>query len=883
MGKALRWSGGFRFLMILLLMGLASEGLCLEKVRVLVLPFTIHAPASQQAQLREKVPEVIKSFLRQEGAEVVTAAPSRSARELVGEAGGIRELGIKQGADYVIWGSLTRIGDRFSLDARMVSSFGSDPPRVFFVEGEGMENLSPTVQRLTRDFARKIFRRERVARIQIQGNRRIEADAIERRIQTRPGDVYLAKSLSEDLKRVYAMGYFDDIRIEAEDRAAGKIITFHVKEKPTVRRIRIRGNRIFNDEEIQEAINIRPGSILNVFQIRNNIQRIESMYKEKNYHNVHVSYDIRTLENNQAALEFTVDEGGKVRIQQIEFQGNRAYSDKQLKKLMKTSEKGFWSWLTSSGELNPQDLEQDLARLTAFYRNNGYIRARVGEPRVEYRQDWIHITIKIDEGRRFKVGDVAVAGDLVLPEETLMEKVQIKDNDYYNQEVVYKDKLRLKELYSDEGYAYAEIFPRMDEKPDQGVVDIRYDIEKNQQVYFEKIIITGNTKTRDKVIRRELKVYEQELYSGKRLKKGIRNLHRLDYFEDIRVQKLKGSSPNKMILKIDVTEKPTGTFSFGGGYSSVEKAFAMASITQRNLFGRGQSLRLKGELGGTTSRYTLSFTEPWLFDIPLSAGFDLYNWELDYDTYDKDSKGGAVRFGYPIYKESTRLYLSYSYDVADIENITEDASQSVWDLEGTNVTSSVTTTVRYDTRDRLFNPTEGADHSVSVEYAGLGGDIAFTKYTGELGQYIPLVWGTVGFLHGRGGYVEEGSDGILPDYERFYLGGMNSLRGFDWREISVLDENGDEIGGNKFVQFNAELLIPLIKDAGLMGVVFFDTGNVFGESDDLDFNALRESAGFGFRWYSPMGPIRIENGYILDPQEGESSGGRWEFTMGHAF
>jgi outer membrane protein insertion porin family len=336
-----------------------------------------------------------------------------------------------------------------------------------------------------------------------------------------------------------------------------------------------------------------------------------------------------------------------------------------------------------------------------------------------------------------------------------------------------------------------------------------------------------------------------------------------------------------MILKIHVTEKPTGTLSFGGGYSSIENFFVMAAIQQRNLFGRGQILQLRGEIGGTTTRYTLSFTEPWLFDIPLSAGFDVFNWQRDYDTYDKDTKGGGVRFGYPVW-DFTRLYLSYSYELADISDITDDASESVWELEGSNVTSSVSSTLRYDSRDKIFNPTKGSDHSFTVQYAGLGGDIGFTKYLADTGWYFPLFWNTVGFLHGRGGYVTENSGGKLPDYEKFYLGGINSLRGFDWRDIHLTDEDGAKIGGEKFIQFNVEYLIPLIREAGIMGVLFFDTGNVYDETDDIDFGELRESAGFGIRWYSPMGPIRIEYGHILDPEEGEGDG-RWEFTMGSAF
>jgi outer membrane protein insertion porin family len=337
-----------------------------------------------------------------------------------------------------------------------------------------------------------------------------------------------------------------------------------------------------------------------------------------------------------------------------------------------------------------------------------------------------------------------------------------------------------------------------------------------------------------------------------------------------------------MILKIDVTEKPTGTMSFGAGYSSQESVYFLVSADQKNLLGRGQILNLAGQIGGRSSLYRLSFTEPWLFDIPLLAGVELYNWETDYDTYDRKSLGGGVRFSYPVF-DYVRASIRYNYDDADITNISENAAKSIKDLEGTNITSSITTGLTYDSRNRIFNPTEGSRHGVTLKYAGLGGNVGFTKLEAETGWYIPAVWNTVGFLHGKAGYVTENSDGILPDYERFYLGGINSVRGYEWREIHVLDEDGNIIGGNKFVQFNAECVIPLLKEQGVVGVLFFDMGNVYNDDEDIDLGDLRSSAGFGFRWYSPMGPIRLEYGYKLNIKEGEERGGRWEFSMGTAF
>jgi len=855
----------------------------MDSVKVVVLPFEIHA-RKDLSSLQNEILNVIKTYIKEEGAVILTpeTVPAATLWETSQGYDAIRNFGIKNGADYVVWGSLTLIGQKFSLDVKMIKSLGEDPPQIFIKEGQGLENLSGVVKQLSRDIGMKLFKREKVVSVEITGNKRIESDAIKMIIKTKPGDIYLSKSLSDDLKAVFAMGYFDDIRIEAEDTPDGKKIIFIVKEKPTIRVIRFKGNKVFKEDKLKENLTIKTGSILNPFKIRRNIGRIEELYKEKNYHNIKVTYNINQLEHNQADLEFDIDEGEKVLIKSITFEGNNAYSDKILKNLMKTSEKGFFSWVTSSGDLKAEDLDQDITKLSGFYYNNGYIQARIGEPQIEYKENWIYITIKIDEGPQFKVGNVDITGDLVLPKDELKKRLKITKETYYNREVVRNDVLALTDLYSDEGFAYADISPIIDKDFDNLKVNITYMVQKGKQVFFEYIIIGGNTKTRDKVIRRELRVYEQELYNGRKLKRSVRNLYRLDFFEDVKVNTVKGSADDQMVLKIDVTEKPTGTMSFGAGYSSQESVFGSVSVSQRNLFGRGQILSAEGQIGGSTNLYKLSFTEPWLFDIPLSMNVDLYKWETDYDTYDRNSFGGGLGFSYPVY-DFVRASIKYNYDDADITNITENAATSIKDLEGSNITSSVTTSIIYDSRNRRFNPSEGSKHIASLKYAGLGGNVAFTKILAETGWYIPLVIDTVGFLHGKGGYVTQNSGGILPDYERFYLGGINSVRGYEWREIHVLDEDGNEIGGNKFVQFNAEFIIPLLKKQGLVGVLFYDTGNVYNDDESFDLSTLRNSTGFGFRWYSPMGPIRLEYGYKLDVKEGEEKGGRWEFSMGSVF
>jgi outer membrane protein insertion porin family len=551
---------------------------------------------------------------------------------------------------------------------------------------------------------------------------------------------------------------------------------------------------------------------------------------------------------------------------------------------MATAEENILSWFTSAGDLNEDNLEQDVTRLISYYKNSGYMQARVGEPQVKFVGDEIEITIKIDEGSQFKVGKVELTGDLLIPKEELLPSLKITQEEFFNRETLRNDVLKLTDLYSNEGYAYADVAPKVKEDPEKLIVEITFDIQKGKQVYFEEIIISGNTKTRDKVIRRALRVYEQERFSSQRLKRSIRNLYRLDFFEDIKVDTSKGSADDKMVLKIDVTEKSTGAFSFGAGYGNVEQLYGVISIAERNLFGRGQKLELKGTLGSKTQNINLSFTEPYIYDIPLSGTINFYNWKYNYDAYEKDSFGSGLTLSYPLL-DFTRGSISYIYDLANISNISSDAPQSIKDLKGENVKSSVTSSLRFDSRNDSFVPTQGSSHSFSLEFAGLGGDIGFMKYIGETAWYFPLFWEFVLAPHAKGGYVNKTRTKKLPDYEKFYLGGIGSLRGFERDDLAPRDNDNNSIGGDRFVQFNLDLTFPIVKDQGVFGGLFFDTGRVYGdnESIELDPSDLRQSAGLGLRWMSPMGPVRLEYGFILDKEDSDHGIGNWEFSMASAF
>ena len=856
----------------------------LQRVSVVILPFEVHAK-EELSYLQTEIPGVLANQLKQEGLRVLAIDPNSLPgwKEQIGSIAAIRKIGRQNGADFVVWGSLTRIGQQFSIDVKLLDIARGQKALVFSKDGKGIENLPVSVQRIGDDVSLILFKREKVVEIVIKGNDRIETDAIQRLIKTKPGDLYNKLALSQDLKSVYAMGYFDDVRVEAESAPEGMIVFFNVKEKPTLRSIKISGDlRAFDEEEIKEVLTIRTGSILNFFKIKNDIGRIEELFKEKNYHNVEIDYKITPRKKNQADIEFIIDQGVKVKVAKIEFEGNQAYSDKKLKGLMTTSEKNILSWVTSAGELVQQNLDQDVAKIKSFYHNNGYIRARVGEPRIEYEGNDINITINVDEGPQFKVGQVIIVGDLILPENKLLEKIKISNEEFYNRDTLRNDIIALQDIYANEGYANVDIAPVIDQDQKKLVVNITFEIAKNAQVFFERIIISGNTKTRDKVIRRELRVYEQELFSAERLKRSVRNLYRLDFFEDVRVDTTAGSADDKKNLKIEVKEKSTGSFQFGAGYGNVENFFGVINIAERNLFGRGQRLALESKLWATTTKFTLSFTEPWLFDIPLSLGIEAYNWDYSYDDYDKNSIGGSLRLGYPLF-EYTRGYVTYNFDLADVSNISDTAAQSIQDLSGENLKSSVKVSLSYDSRDSSFFPTEGSDHYGSVEFAGLGGDVGFLKYIAETAWYYNIFWELIGVIHGKGGYVNGIEGKTLPDYDLFHLGGMDSLRGFERGDLAPRDSNNDEVGGDSYWIANLELRFPLIKAAGAYGVLFFDMGNLYGENKEFDVTDFRMSAGPGIKWLSPMGPINLYYGFILDPEKNNSGSGAFEFSMATSF
>ncbi|UCF57088.1 MAG: outer membrane protein assembly factor BamA, partial [Deltaproteobacteria bacterium] len=808
-----------------------------KKGTVAVLPFRIHA-LKPMDHLKQGLQEMLTVHMAKKGLpminpDVVNQHPMAFLPVL--EERDIFTLGKDLGADWVITGSLTQIGRKISLDLKVFDITGEKPPFSMFMVEDDIDKLADVANRASKGIYNQITGIVQIDSVQVKGNKRIESEAILAIIESKRGDGLDPDQLNKDLRAIYKMGFFTDVRIETEDGPRGKIVTFVITEKPSITKIVFEGNEEVKDDELKEEAGIGLYSILNRNEIRQSISRLKEYYRQKGYYNVEIKERIEELPNNEISLIYEINEAEKVYIRKIEFVGNSKFDDDDLKDIMETSEKGFFSWFTKSGLLDDKKLEFDLHKITSFYHNQGYIKAKIGEPKISYKKDeGLAITIEIIEGPQYGVNEVKIDGDLVRTIDELLKNVNIKKEEFFNREVVRKDILALTELYADEGYAYAEVSPVIKADDENHLVDITYYISKEKRVRFERINISGNTVTRDKVIRRELKVIEGEYFSGEALRKSTRNLNRLGFFEDMEIQTKKGSQDDLMVLNVNVKERPTGSFSFGGGYSTFENAIATFQISQNNLFGRGQKLAGAAYIGSRTQNFDVRFTEPWLYDKPISGTINLINWEREYDEFIRDSVGGSLGFGFPLellgLDEFTRGSVEYTYDDADIYDVEETAAIEIKEMEGKNVTSSVSLGIRRDSKDKPFLTTRGSVNSFTFETSGgiLGGDVGFNKYVFKTAWFFPLPWSTVLMAQGRWGLINQKADEKLPVYQKFRIGGINTVRGFDDFDISPRDpETGDRIGGEKMMVYNLEYRFPLLKEQGLMGLVFFDAGNVF--------------------------------------------------------
>ena len=860
-------------------LGSAGASIADEIRKIAIFPFEVHSrtnAAGLQDAIDKGLPlELLKSkFIRVIDRDATINA-SRGRR--VDEATAL-SVGKALGADLAITGSLSEFGELISIDARIIDIRQGKTIPGIFAQGRGAESMQAVLTQLKKDILMRAFVDQKVAGIEFKGNLKIEAAAIHQSLKSTKGGLYSEADVASDIRAIYRMGHFQDVTAGVADTPEGKIITYTVQERAVISDIVIRGNKKIGKGDVEGVLTVKTRQIVNPEKLKTDVEKIRGLYHSKGYYNVEITDNIEKEGDKDVRVVFNIVEGDRLYIRKIKFEGNRAFREKELKNIMKTSEKNLLYFFTDSGVLKQDELKQDISKLNAFYLNNGFINAQVGEAEVTPDQEGITVKIRVTEGKQFKIGKTDITGDsLKIPKDKLLKNLNIFKKDYFDREAVMKDIEYLTQAANDEGYAYAEVVPLTRAHDADQTVDITYQVSKGHPVYFNRISITGNTKTRDKVIRRQLAISEGDLYSSSKLKKSYQELTRLRYFEEIDFQSEKGAKENLTDVGIRIKEKPTGFFSVGAGYSASDAAMVNAQITQQNLFGWGQILSLKANVSGKATQYELSFTEPWLFDIPLWSKFDLWNYNREYDTYNLSSTGGGATVGYPLW-EYVSGYLGYRLSSDDVKDIQATASSYIKRQEGLTVTSALTASlVRDTTNDNMF-PSKGSKNSASVTYAGgfLMGDATYTKFGVASSWFFALPLETVFGIYGRAGSLQSNSNRDVPVYERFVLGGMSALRGL--RDIGPRDPvTGDVLGGLTMMVFSGEFIFPLIANAGLKGVLFYDTGNTW--ESGYNFGDMRQTAGVGVRWYSPIGPLRLEYGFVLDRKAAESAG-RFEFTIG---
>ncbi|MCF8039537.1 MAG: outer membrane protein assembly factor BamA, partial [Desulfohalobiaceae bacterium] len=788
-------------------------------------------------------------------------------------------------ADFAVFGSVSLIGGVVSLDARLMSRVESVRSKSLYVSRKGLINLLPAVNELGDKIQDLVRAKDKIVEVEVRGNENLGDDFVLMRLRTQEGDLYRQDMVSQDLQTLFETGYFDDIVVHVEEADSGKKVIFEVQEKPLLKSIVIEGAEAVDEDDILEAMSTKTGSVINPTVISSDLQRIRQMYRKKGYYQAQVDFTRDRIEPGAERLVIRIEEGKKQYIQKVTIKGADKLDEGDLKDQLALSERGLFSWITGRGVLNEDLLDRDASALQAYYANRGFLDAKVGQPVVEFKEEGIHITFQVVEGPRYTVDGVEIVGDLISPVQELREVIKMdelaREEDFFDRSVLRNDVQKLTEYYTNYGYAFADIQSDLSVDREENRVDVVYNLSRQQLVRIRRVTISGNRKTRDNVIRREMRLTGGELFSGQKLARSKEALNKLNYFESVDIETRPTEDPGLMDLRVNVREKSTGRMSMGVGYSTVDYLFVQGEVQETNLLGKGYNVGLLAALSGRSQRFIFSFWNPHLYDGPVGIGTELYNKEREYDDYKFQSKGGELKSAYTL-GEYTRLFGGYRLEQYTVDDIDTDVSQTIKDLEGDNWGSVLFASVQRDTTNRWFNPSRGTKNTLSLEYGGglIGGDNNFIKPEYEFSYFRSLFWKFVFHWHWKAGFLFENTDEDIPDFERFYLGGIDTVRGYEFRDISSTDDAGEDIGGHKAFYNNLELIFPIKEDAGVLGVLFFDSGKVWGKDEDLDFD-LFDSVGAGIRWNSPMGPLRLVYGYPLDDLKGNS--GRFEFAIGTFF
>ena len=730
----------------------------------------------------------------------------------------------------------------------------------------------------------------RVVAVEVRGATRVSPDAVRKVMTTQAGEELDLEKVRQDVKAIYRMGYFRDVTFDTEEVPGGYRLTVIVAEKPIVGTVQIEGNKDVESADLRAAVTVKERSLFQEEKVKESVIKLREVCQNKGF--IDATVEASVAEDSEGALRvtFRVTEGPKLKIEWVVITGNQFHSTNAILKVMDTSEKGVFSFITDSGTFKKDVLENDVRKIEALYQNSGFLDSKVFEPVVERGKKGLIVTIRIFEGRQYRVGEVRFSGESGIPEDTLRKTVKLNRGDLFNREMLLSDLLALTTLVNDEGYAQALVSPGVEKRKEYPVADVTYRFERGTKFRFGKVEVSGNTKTMDRIVRRNLDVSDGQTYTATGLKTSKENLTRTSYFKDVKISTAPSTVPGEMDAKVEVQEGPTGTLSGGLGYSSLDKIFGTIQVSENNLFGSGWKASLNSQFGARRTTYALDFRDPYFLDSDFSLLLGVYKTRVKYTDFEKDARGGRVGLGYNFTKFVNG---AVSLRADDTSILALSGTIPSWNVQqeidkGLQKTRSIGFNVTRNTTDRFIDPSRGSVQSASLEYAGgplLGGDSHFVKYFLNAKWFRPVTATTTFSYNVLWGHVvPTGGVAEVPLFERFFLGGPYSIRGYQSRSLSPKDPNtGELIGGNKELIMNLEYLFPLVGEIGFKGVLFFDAGNSWAQGSwPFNDQGVWAAYGVGVRWYSPMGPLRFEVGWNLDRPEGQPRR-VMEFTIGTAF
>lgn len=746
-----------------------------------------------------------------------------------------------------------------------------------------------------------------ILEVRVENNRRVEAEAVRRALKQKVGERFDASKTADDLRALWALKYFSDLQLLVQRTPRGIAYVVRVEEKPAVRAVTLSGNDELSKDDFKDVIDLKAYTILDLAAVKRNVKKIQEKYVEKGYFLADVTYQLKPSESGrEVEVVFVIDEHAKVMVSDINFLGAERVPPEELKAVMATQEGGYFSFLTSQGTYREEAFQRDQQIIQMAYFDRGFVNVRIDKPTVTLSPDKrnISITIRVEEGEQYQVGKLDFSGDLLVSKEALSRKMTSKENTTFNRSLLAKDIQAITDVYYDQGYAYANITPMTAVNAEARTIDLTFEIQKGQPVTIERIEIAGNTKTRDKVIRRQLRVYEGELFSGTGIRRSKEKVTALGYFETVEVSHKPGSDGEHVVVTVEVKEKSTGTFQVGLGFSNVENLIFTAQVAQQNIFGWGQSLSLSAQLSTLRQFFQASYFDPYFLDTSVIMSADAYRTQLDYGLFSRTATGGTLGFGYYLIPDEMSVNLSYNLEAVNVEG---PSTGQIYGLFQSGWNSVLRLSWTYDRRNNRLFPTSGWLSYASVETAPsfIGSTFNFNRYTAYQRVYFPLPLGAVFKANLQAGYTQELGPKNLPPSELYYVGGINTVRGYSLRSLTPTvyampgaaaggTPGTQAVGGDKQVIFNAELEFPILEKVGIRGVLFYDAGNAFARDKaffeySYDQNkslvlplGLFHSVGFGVRWFSPVGPLRFEWGIPLTRRVKDEPI-LFEFNIGNSF